>query len=357
MSPLPRHTIALTVLTLVVGLGQPLPALAGPTGQPAPSTQPAVPGPTGQPATTGGVRTVVRAAATGAAVRACLHLVPADRNPLTVVGLGEEQAGRHGACTGPNGGEVVATDVLPGRYHLLVRPYDSDRYGAQWVGPHGGTGQRERAVTVQVRTGRTVAAPQVRLDPPGTVTGRLTRASDATPVSGGYVKALPSVPHPKDGDSGVISDDDGRYTLAGLGPYHWPLFFTGPGLASQWSGGTADRLLARTVRVRPGATVTADQTLVGGTLVQGTITIAEMPYYSQVVAFHARTGDVVGVADAAGSYTLRLLPGQRVLLRCDCAYTPSRWYPNADGIGAASSLRVGPTPLTADFDLSGPAAP
>lgn len=348
MSPLSRHAASLTVLALVIGLGHPLPATAGPAGQPAT---------TSRPAATGEVRAVVRDAATGAPVRACLRLVPADRDPLTVVGLGEEQQGRHAACTGADGGQAIAGDVTPGRYHLLARPYDSDRYGAQWVGPHGGTGQRERAAIVRVRPGRVVTAPPVRLDPPGAVTGRLTRAADGTPVSGGAVLVLPEIPHPKYGSQGAITDDDGRYTVTGLGPYRWPLYFTGHGLASQWSGATADRLRARPVRVRAGATATADAALTTGTMLSGTITIAEMPFYSQVVAFHAETGDVVGVADAAEDYRLRLLPGQRVVLRCDCAYTPSRWYPNAAGIDGARRLRVGTAPVTAHFDLTGPAAP
>ncbi|RUL94866.1 carboxypeptidase-like regulatory domain-containing protein [Verrucosispora sp. FIM060022] len=371
---LSRPAVAFTALALLIGLGHPLPAAATqpasavPGGQPAsalPGSRPASAGLGGQHVTagkpgtagTGEVRTVVRDAVTGAAVRACLNLVPADRDPLTVVSLGEVQQGRSGGCSDLDGGPVVSTDVAPGRYHLLARPYDSVRYGAQWVGPHGGTGQRERAAIIHVRPGRVVTTPRVRLDPPGTVTGRVTRVADGTPVSAAAVLLLPEIQHPKYGSQGVLTDDDGRYTMTGLGPYRWPLYFSGYGLASQWSGATADRLRATTVRVRAGATVTADTALTAGTVVSGTITTAEMPFYSQVVAFHARTGEVVGVADAAENYLLRLLPGQRVLLRCDCAYTPSRWYPNAAGIDDARTLRVRNSPVTAHFDLTGPAAP
>ncbi|MDG4797358.1 hypothetical protein [Micromonospora sp. WMMD1082] len=344
MPPPLRHAVPLTVAALVAALALPPPAPAAP---PTPASQ------VGPATQVGSVRATVRDATTGTPARACLSLVPADRDQLTVVGLGEEQAGRHGGCTGLDGSDLVATDVPPGRYHLLARPYDTARHGWQWVGGHGGTGQRERAAILRVRPGRTVVAPQVRLDPPGTVTGRLTRAADGKPVSGGLVFALPRIPHPKYSE-GAITDDDGRYTLTGLGPYHWPLYFTGARLANQWSGGTADRARARPVRVRAGATVTADQALVAGTVVSGTVSVPELPSYSQVVAFHERTGDVVGVAEVGSDYTLRLLPGQRVVLRCDCRYAPSRWYPDADGIGGATPLRVGRTPITADFDLTGP---
>ncbi|MFI7024506.1 hypothetical protein ACIBMZ_17490 [Micromonospora sp. NPDC049900] len=344
MPPSHRHSVTrlavpFLALALVGGAVHPLPATAAP-----------------RTATTGELRTSVRDAATGADARGCLHLVPVDRDPLTVVAIGEEQVGRLAGCTGTEGGTVVATDVPPGRYRLLARPYEP-HHGLQWVGAHGGTGQRERAAVVTVRAGRTVTAPTVRFDPPGAVTGRLTR-TDGTPVaSSGYVSTVPDVPDPKYGGRGAVTDDDGRYTLTGLGPYHWPLYFSATRMASQWSGGTADWREARTVRVRAGRTASLDQTLSPGTVVSGTITAPDISYYAQVIAFHSRTGDVVGVADAASEYTLRLLPGQSVVLRCDCAYTPSRWYPNAGQIGGAQPLRVRGTPLTAHFDFTRVAVP
>ncbi|NGM13364.1 carboxypeptidase-like regulatory domain-containing protein [Verrucosispora sioxanthis] len=366
----PRHAVPLTVALLVVSL--PLPATASPglaRSAAAPRATVAAPstptfatashrheaGRTTVDTTAGEVRTTLRDRATGAAVRGCVSLVPVDRDRLTVVFQGEVQEGRHGGCTSVDGGDVLASNVPPGRYHLLARPYDTDQHGLQWVGRHGGTGQREHGVTIKVRPGRTVTAPTVHFDPPGAVTGRVTRAADGNPVSAGHVMSLPVVPDPKNSDYGAITDDDGRYTLTGLGPYRWPLYYTGYLLASQWSGGVADRRKADTVRVRSGTTVTSNQELVAGTVVSGTIAVDEMPNYSQVIAFHARTGDVTGVVDVGTDYTLRLLPGQRVLLRCDCAHVPSRWYPNAEQVSEAQPVRIGHTPVTADFDLTGPA--
>ncbi|WBB52758.1 hypothetical protein [Verrucosispora sp. WMMD573] len=362
-----RHAIPLTVALLVVSL---LPAAASPglARSAAPHATTAAPststfavasyreeaGRTTVDTTPGEVRTTLRDRATGAAVRGCVSLVPVDRDQLTVVFQGEAQDGRHGGCTGVDGGDVLASNVPPGHYHLLAEPYDNAQYGMQWVGRHGGTGQRERGVTIRMRPGKTVTAPTVRFDPPGTVTGRVTRAADGTPVYGGYVLTLPVVPHPKYGDYGPMTDEDGRYTVTGLGPYRWPLYYTGYFLASQWSGGVADRRKADTVRVRSGTTVTSNQQLVAGTVVSGTITVDEMPNYSQVIAFHARTGDMVGVIDVGADYTLRLLPGQRVLLRCDCTFVPSRWFPNAGQVSEAQPVRIGHTPVTANFDLTGP---
>ncbi|MEG3637025.1 hypothetical protein [Micromonospora palythoicola] len=353
----PRHAVPLTVALLVVSL--PLPAAASPglaqSAAAPPATAAAPSFTTMTAATPGEVRTTLRDRATGAAVPGCVSLVPVDRDLLTVVSLGEVQDGRHGGCTGVDGGDVLASSVPPGRYHLLAAPYDNAQHGLQWVGRHGGTGQRERGVIIKVRPGATVTAPTVRFDAPGTVTGRVTRAADGTPVSGGYAMPLPVVPDPKNSDYGAITDDDGRYNLSGLGPYRWPLYYTGYLLASQWSGGVADRTKADTVRVRSGTTVTSNQTLVAGTVVTGTIAVDELPNYSQVIAFHARTGDVTGVVDVGADYTLRLLPGQRVLLRCDCAYAPSRWFPNAAQVSEAQPVRIGHSPVAADFDLTGPA--
>ncbi|WP_432050492.1 hypothetical protein [Verrucosispora sp. NA02020] len=346
MPPSHRHSVTrlvvpLLALALVGGALQPLPAAAGPrTGT----------------ATTGELRTTMRDAATGADARGCLTLVPVDRDPLTVVAIGEEQIGRHAGCTGVEGGAVVVTAVPPGRYRLLAIPYEP-HHGLQWVGAHGGTGQREKATVVTVRAGRTITAPKVRFDPPGAVTGQLSQPDGTPLLYYASVSVMPFVAHPKYGSPGAINDENGRYTLTGLGPYHWPLYFTANHMASQWSGGTADWREARTVRVRAGRTATLDQTLTPGTVLSGTVTAPDISYYAQVIAFHSRTGDVVGVADAGSEYTLRLLPGQSVVLRCDCAYTPSRWYPNAAQIGGAQPLRVRGTPLTAHFDFSGAAVP
>ncbi|MFF5056454.1 carboxypeptidase-like regulatory domain-containing protein [Micromonospora sp. NPDC000663] len=100
-------------------------------------------------------------------------------------------------------------------------------------------------------------APETRLNPPGTIVGVVTDAASSQPIAGASVLVVPFLAHPKYGDNGALTDEQGRYTVNGLGPYHC---------------------------------------------------------YAQVVAFNAVTGDLVGLADAGQEYTLRLLPGQRVKL-------------------------------------------
>lgn len=328
-------TATVTVALLVVGAAAPAAARTPGSVSPAP----------------GGVRTVVRDATTGAPVaRACAALVPVDAAALAAVTLGEDQLGRYGGCADEQG-VLVTGDVAPGRYRLLVRPYDTTAHGWQWVGRHGGTGERERARVVQVRAGAVTGVPAVRLDRPGTVVGVVTDAATGAPVPRARVMVVPYVPDPKYGDHGPTTDEYGRYTITGLGPYHWPVQFAAAGLATVWSGGAGSRLSARPVRVRADRTVTLDQALPAGTSLSGTVRVDELLTYAQVIAFDAATGDLAGVADVGSGYVLRLLAGQRVKLRCDCAYTPPVWHRDAAGFDAATPVRVRRTPAVVDFDL------
>ncbi|MEU8257932.1 carboxypeptidase regulatory-like domain-containing protein [Micromonospora inaquosa] len=329
------RTLTATVAVALLVVQAAAPATAGPPGSSAP----------------GGVRTVVRDAATGAPVpRACAALVPVDAAALAAVTLGEDQLGRYAGCADEQG-VLVAGDVAPGRYRLLVRPYDTTTHGWQWVGRHGGTGDREQARVVQVRAGAVTGVPDVRLDPPGTVVGVVTDAATGAPVSRARVMVVPYVPDPKYDDHGPMTDEDGRYTITGLGPYHWPVQFAAAGLATVWSGGVGSRQQARPVRVRAQQTATLNQALPAGTPLSGAVRVDELLTYAQVVAFDAATGDLAGVADVGSDYALRLLPGQRVKLRCDCAYTPPVWHCDAAGFDAAIPVRVRRAPVVVDFNL------
>ncbi|SCL73363.1 MSCRAMM family protein [Micromonospora peucetia] len=300
---------------------------------------------------TGSVRTTVQDAGTGQPARACVSLVPLDRERLTRVYIGESQLGRFGGCTDEQG-RIEVTGVEPGRYRLFAQPYETERYGRQWVGGHGGTGQRHRAWVVLVGAGATSTAPRIRLDPPGRISGRVTDAVTGLPVAGAHVAVVPFVPHPKYTPDTPISDDTGRYTVTGLGPYDWALRFSGPRIAAQWSGGVGGALLARTVRVRPGGTATLDQALRPPTTVRGSIRVDEPAAYGTVVAFDAVTAEVTGAVDVGTSYDLPMLPGQLVRLRCDCSFGPGRWYPAGSGFTDGLPVWVGRAPVTADFDLT-----
>ncbi|MDG4781201.1 carboxypeptidase regulatory-like domain-containing protein [Micromonospora sp. WMMD961] len=331
-----RHLTATVAVALLVLEGAaPASARTPASGSPAP----------------GQVRTVVRDAATGAPVpRACASLVPVDPAALAAVALGEDQLGRYGGCADEQG-VLVAGDVAPGKYRLLVHPYDATVHGSQWVGRHGGTGERERAQVVHVRPGTVTSAPTVRLDPPGTVVGVVTDAVTGAPVPRALVMVVPYVPHPKYDDHGPTTDEQGRYTITGLGPYRWPVQFAASGFATVWSGGVGSRAQARPVRVRAQQTATLNQALPAGTPLTGAVRVDELITYAQVLAFDAATGDLAGVSDAGDSYGLRLLPGQRVKVRCDCSYALPVWHRDAAGFDAATPVRIRRTPSVVNFDL------
>jgi hypothetical protein len=201
---------------------------------------------------------------------------------------------------------------------------------------------------VRVRAGAVTTAPAVRLDPAGAVTGLLRDAATGAPAPNVDVLVIPFYPDPKYGGYAPMSDETGRFTVSGLGPYHWPLQFSGGGYAAQWSGGVANRLQARTVRVTAGGTATlATQRLVRGTEIRGAITPGTLPTYAGVRAFNTATGDLAG-SEAGGdeSYALRVLPGQTVKLHCECL---DRWYRDATGFDSAVPLRVRSAPIVADF--------
>ena len=74
---------------------------------------------------------------------------------------------------------LVVTGVDPGLYQVFVRSYDTAAHGWQWVGWHGGTGQRQWARVIRVRSGANTVLPDIRLDPPGSITGVVTDAAGA----------------------------------------------------------------------------------------------------------------------------------------------------------------------------------
>src|SRR5690606_34625219 len=195
---------------------------------------------------------------------------------------------------GPDGHVTVEID-RGGTYQFLAWPRDAEGYGAQWVGHHGGTGFQLAAARVTVAEGGVASAPVVRMDPAGTITGTVT-LPDGTPATSGSVRIGNDPFNVGGGLGGVPIDEQGHYTIDGLGPYEWPLLFEVFGHAAQWSGGSPDRHPADRVAVVAGATTTYDQQLDQGTEVTVSIDLGD----AFLVARNARTGDRVGVWFAAG---------------------------------------------------------
>lgn len=240
------------------------------------------------------------------------------------------------ACSDEQG-RVTLTYLEPDTYTLFAN-VDDGVHGMQWVGKNGGTGSQFAAHKIAVEQGQTVEAPPVLLDPAGSISGRVTDKATGAPVADAIVSLLTA--HPGIGDYGpsARTDADGRYTLANLGPYDWPLHFGHFEYAGQWSGGVPSRLLAKPVKVKAGEAVSADAALTKGTLVRGTVQRAsgEAVGDADVTAYDAVTSDIAAVARVTGNtYEMRVLGPTLVRFRVN-----SSWHREADNFDRATMVLI-----------------
>ncbi|WP_410652422.1 collagen binding domain-containing protein [Amycolatopsis sp. cmx-4-54] len=286
-----------------------------------------------------------------AKTKAPLARICVDTYALPVVGILDADYQYY--CSDEHG-KLVIGPIDPGAYKLLVKPLD-ERYGMQWAGTDGGTGDIGQARTVTAELGKVVSTPDIRMDPAGTITGKVTDRATAAAVGG--VCVYPYAVDPRIGFRFDVncSRNDGTYTIKGLGPYRWPLEFASSrgDYAWQWSGGAADRFTARPVRVRPGTTVTENAALVPNGSVSGRILGADgKPVFGYVYTYNARTGDIVDWAtpDSNGQYTVNGLTTQNVKIRY---YTDTEcWYRDAADFASATPIPVTAGQTTGGVDLS-----
>ncbi|MEV7228561.1 carboxypeptidase-like regulatory domain-containing protein [Polymorphospora sp. NPDC051019] len=240
-------------------------------------------------------------------------------------------------------GQIDIRPLEPGDYHIFVRPRESTGLGAQWLGANGGTGAASSAKRITVTAGATTAAPAVLLDPAGAITG-VVRGADNTPLADVGV-ALTSI-HPGLGGNYPRTDQNGRYTVSGLGPYAWPLFFMDHQHARQWSGGTANRMVAKKIQVTSGATATYDIRLKTGTVITGSIRDrAGQPVPDAYLMAHsALTQDIIGIKWENGdTYEMRVLAPELVKVWA-LAYVDDQevefWYDNGTDFASARTVAV-----------------
>jgi carboxypeptidase family protein len=261
------------------------------------------------------IKTAVVDAATGAPLSdTCVRLIDAVWSAMS--------AHMGSTCTDTDG----SLEIGPFRDAWTVNLYayqspnpwepPATRYGDQWVGANGGTGDQRKALKVKLVPKRTRTIPAIRMDPPGTVTGILRNAGTGAPVSG--VCAYPYAWHP--GQGGLFgqhcSNAEGRYTIDDVGPYRWPVEFTpltNSGYAYQWSGDVADRFSATYTQVTAGGVATVDAGLVQGGAIAGQTTNGTETVDGVLVrGYNSKTRDYAGpswaYSDRNGAYSL---PGFR----------------------------------------------
>ena len=196
------------------------------------------------------------------------------------------------------------------------------QYGAQWVGPNGGTGDQRRALTVNTTLGTVSVVPPIRLDFSGSISGHISDDFPAPPGGSppevfvkpfGQQDGMRTIPAGAGSGLAVDTNSRGAYTLTGLGPYTWPVEFTTRLglLADEWSGDAPDRFSATPVQVQAGVSSTLNVSLTQHTgSVSGTVKVATgspSPGGFNLTARNAVTGDDVatGWVDA-GSTAFRL---------------------------------------------------
>ncbi|WP_086824294.1 carboxypeptidase-like regulatory domain-containing protein [Allokutzneria sp. NRRL B-24872] len=229
-------------------------------------------------------------------------------------------------CTDDSGSLIIGP-LDPNTYQFYVKPNDKN-YGQQWVGARGGTGDLREAHKGVGKLRETTVLPQIQVDPAGIITGTVT---DNTGAKIGAC-VFPFAVDPRNGFRFLenCTDDKGQYRIRGLGPYTWPLEFlhhTG-GLATQWSGGAADRFAATPVTVRAGGTTVADAKLVpSGRIAGRALDRNGRPTFAYVYTFNARTGDIItwDTTDNDNNFEVNSLATQDVKIRYvikdkTCAY-------------------------------------
>jgi|GEM_PF-710070 len=258
------------------------------------------------------ITTSVVDASTGAPVQgACVEPV----RPLTPTRLG----GGALFCTDADG-SLTLPFVEPGTNNLFAwAPFNSD-YGHQWVGSTGGTGAQAKARLVTLKSGQSVTLPPIRLDRAGSISGTITDKVTGAPLRDA-VAGLSSM----SGGAGptrshTFTDSHGRYTLGNLGPYDWTLFFGRHGYASEFSGGVANRFLAKGVKVNVDQTTPHNVRLRKGTRLTGNVVGPNGEpaglFGARITVINALTGDEMGVNDTAAnsSYEVGVLGPQIVKL-------------------------------------------
>jgi hypothetical protein len=171
-----------------------------------------------------------------------------------------------------------------GTYQAFLKP--SAMAGAQWLADAGGSGEQRTATVLRLTAGQALTAPAQHFGPVGSIGGTITNSANNATASG-CVSIPPSVL-----DVYCITPGGG-YRITGLGPYAWPVHFTGYSASpTVWAGNAMSRLDAQLITVPPGQMATYDFVLpqIGSFAVSG----PSASTYWRLDAFDAQTGDYAG---------------------------------------------------------------
>ncbi|MEH0843252.1 carboxypeptidase-like regulatory domain-containing protein [Micromonospora sp. CPCC 205711] len=276
---------------------------------------------------------------------------PVAARAVATVALRQEN--ENGAYCADASGALTIGPLPAGPVRLFVGA--KAPWGAQWYTSTGGTGDRDAATRLDLVAGKVTGTPAIRLDRAGSITGTL-QGINGEFIDGCGQAGADSPDLPGGATNGCTShtgtDHTGRYTISGLGPYRWPLKYTGrwagntDEFAPEWSGDVTNRALAVPVQVRSGESVTAPAVkLVQDARIMTFDRGAGAPSGWSVEAYHPMTGDLVARHVGSSFGEMDALPAGPLLLR----YLPGNgkpcWYVGAGATGGAGGTPR-PTVLT-----------
>lgn len=296
--------------------------------------------------------TTVKEAATGRpAAGVCVQFGEPNLTPALFIKGCSTEDGR--LVIGPLEGAVKAQ---------LFAVHPEDRYGAQWVGANGGTGDQRKAKFFTAKNDEAASIPALRVDPPGSITGMARDVTTGAPM--GRVCAFPfalSSTIALDRQVGPhCSDSTGRFTINGLGPYAWPVLHIAVfrlQYAWLWSGGASDRFAAGYVQVRPGQTTTADISMVPSATITGRAlrSTGEASFANGIIVRNTRTGDLAADSTSSsdfetGGYVARGFATQDVKIEYFMT-GDACWYDNKRNERNAKTVHVQSGATTGGIDL------
>ncbi|MBB5870977.1 hypothetical protein F4553_004356 [Allocatelliglobosispora scoriae] len=221
---------------------------------------------------------------------------------------------------------IVLGSLPAGEIQLFAMPYAAG-YGAQWVGATGGVGDSRQAQRITLTPG-VESTITVRLDPAGSISGRITDRDTGTPVRA-CPRPIPDPPLDGWNWDWNCSDASGDYRIDGLGPYAWsiPFLTASEGSATAWNGGATQRLTTTPIVVKAGQTTVADQRIGRERKLSVRVVRDGVQVNATVIAFDAATGDVISTSWSGDPLGVRGLPQQRpVVLAVNESGGTACWY-------------------------------
>ncbi len=251
-------------------------------------------------------------------------------------------------------GRYAFTGLATGRYSLSFAPCQQRR-------PNLGSVSRPGMVTVIAP--KTVTGVDVKLEPGGSVSGKVTSAAPPSPLGSGICVLLLPV-DPNNGDGLAFTRDNGRYLASDLAPGKYQAYFNDPfcsaaaGPAPQWYNGQPTEARAASITVAAGHTTTGiDAALKPYGGITGTVTnqaragvsgecVTAIPVAPRVDPFGGiLQAAEVAVTTSSGRYALADLPPGRYkaefTVGCGATGYATQWWDNATSGRSAKVITVG----------------